>query len=477
MKNKLKNIFRNKEAILVCQAGQDSFRMIKFLPKAVEVVKIESVPIYSGAGGDELSGIVTALMQNTDYRGLPVVVCLPRYKTTFHLLKKVPAQSPQEIENITTLQAPRCLPYPQQDLISAYQLTSMDKEGYSDLNMVVTHRQTVEPYIEAFKAASPPSFFVAASSYGLLNYYHYHNPHDDAVNLLIDSDSAYPELAVVRGDKLLFSRSFRIERSVAGWQDDFLSEVNKSRAAYLREMPQAPVKIVILGAQNLSEDLAEILTKQVDLEVNVLAYGKIKFSAGVLDKIEKQPSSYAALIGLGLRKNEASLNLVPERIKGKNKQNIRKNEWLRLGLSVCAIAVILALGAVRNLNNKAVYLRRLKAQMNTLAVEARPLEEIERRLKLMDARLRKAPSGLEVLHEIYKIAPPAVSLFSLAFEEGGQITIRGQSPELGQVLSFVSELERSEVLRGYSAKVRYATKKIISSGEAVDFEIDCLREK
>lgn len=477
MKNKLKRIFADKEATLVCQAGQESFRMIKFLPKAKEVVSVETVPVYTGAGGEELSVIVTGLLQNSDYRGLPVIVCLPRYKTTFRLLKLVPAQAPQEFDCITTLQAPRCLPYPQQDLISAYQLISTDKEGYSDLNMVVAHRQTVEPYIEAFKAASRPSFFVAASSYGLLNFYRYHDPNDDAVTILIDADSAYPELAVVRGDKLLFSRSFRVERSVAGWQEDFLSEVNKSRAAYLRETSQAPVKIVILGGQKLSEELVEILHQQVDLAVSVLAYGKIKFSAEVSEKLEKQPSSLAALIGLGLRKNETSLNLVPARLKEKNKQSIRKNEWLRLGLSVCAILLILALGAIRNLNNKEAYLHRLKAQMNKLAVEARPLEEIERRLKLMDARLRKAPSGLEVLHEIYQVAPSTVSLFSLAFEEGGQITIRGQSLELGQVLNFVSALEKSEVLRGYSAKVRYATKKITPPGEVVDFEIDCLREK
>lgn len=463
MKDKLKNIFTKKSALLVCQETTDGFKLLRFAPGRKEITGIET-----GVAASEFGR----------YQGARIVFCLPRQKVTFRLLKKVPAQSPKEIESIVSLQAPRCLPYPAEELISGYQVISLDKQGYSELNMAVAHKETIERCLEAAKTSAGNALFAAASPWGLLSYYRYLKPRDHQVTILIDADASGAELVVVREDKLLYSRAFRVERSAAGWQQDFIDEINKSRAAYSKEAAGAePVKIVLLGAEQARKDFAQALAKQAGLPVSELSYEGFNFSAPQAEKIRSAEVSFAALIGLALKPGPESLSLLPPKIKEANRKLAGKKEWLRLGVSLCAIAVIIGLGMARTLENKAAYLSRLKAELAKIAEEARPLEEIEKRIKIAQGRLQGSVSGLEALRELYRVLPPQVLLASFAYEEASRVVIRGQSPELKPVFDLAQELEKSPAFSGYSVKVNYATKKATATGEAVDFQIDCLREK
>ena len=449
--------------IWVYQFTDDHFKAVKFLRGRREIAAIES-----GALSSKLP----------DAGNGHVVICLPRHKLTLRYLKNVPAQAAREIESIIALQAPQLLPYPAQELITGYQVVSCDKQGYSGVNLVIAHKETIEHYLGMLRQAGGRSISVVASSWGLLNYYNYLRPHDHETTIIVDADRRQPELAVVQGDKLLFSRSLRINMGVPGWQDGFIDEVNISRGAFLKETGLTPpAKIVVVGAGPAPEAFRCALEQKIELPLSVLPPDKIKFAPGISNKLAIEENSFAALIGLAIKVSPANLDLLPTELKAKKSSAAGKKELLQLVLSACAIILILGLGFARNLDNKARYLGLLKSQLNFIAGEASPLEEMEKRLQTLESRGQKGFSGLDELHELYRVLPPQVTLTVFGYDESGRATIHGQSPELNAVFGLAAELEKSAVFSGFSVKVQYATKKVVASGEVIDFEIICLRQE
>ncbi|MDP2905995.1 MAG: hypothetical protein Q8O22_06835 [Candidatus Omnitrophota bacterium] len=449
--------------IWVYQFADDHFKAIKFLRGRHELAAIES-------------GALSSNLPDTG-KG-HIIICLPRHKLTLRYLKNVPAQSPREIESIVALQAPQLLPYPAQELITAYQVVSCDKQGYSGVNLVIAHKETVEHCLGMFPRPDGRALSVVASSWGLLNYYNYLRPHDHETTIIVDADCRQPELAVVQGDKLLFSRSLRINMAVPSWQDGFVDEVNISRDAFLKETGLTPpAKLVVVGTGPVLKESRSALERKTGLAVSVLSTDKLKFAPGLSDKLDAEGNSFAALIGLAIKASPASMDLLPAELKAKKSRSAGKKELLRMSLSACAIIFVLCLGFARNLDNKARYLGLLKARLNSISAEAGPLEEMEKRLQTLESRGQKGFSGLEELHELYRVMPPQAALTVFGYDESGRATIQGQSPELNAVFGLAAELEKSAVFSGFSVKVQYATKKVVASGEIVDFEIICLRQE
>ena len=186
--------------------------------------------------------------------------------------------------------------------------------------------------------------------------------------------------------------------------------------------------------------------------------------------------SLAALLGLCLRESADSLNLLPQELKNENRRMLRRATLLKGLLFIIVILITCGLGVAKHLDNKALYLARLKAEMNKISQQARPLEDIERRFDLLESRAMNKPSSLDILHELHLVVPPQLTLVSLSYEEGKQVLLRGQSLELNSIFALVEQLERSLVLEDFNIKVRYATKKRTSSGDLVDFEIECLKK-
>jgi len=145
-------------------------------------------------------------------------------------------------------------------------------------------------------------------------------------------------------------------------------------------------------------------------------------------------------------------------------------------LFISGIIFILGLWITKHLDNKALYLERLKIELNKINKEARPLEDMEKRIRMLDAQPLKKPSLLDIIYELHQVAPQQISLISFSCEEDNQIILHGQTSELNSVFVFTSQLEKSTAFKNFNIKVRYATKKGTPSGEMVDFEILCIRK-
>jgi Tfp pilus assembly protein PilN len=336
--------------------------------------------------------------------------------------------------------------------------------------MAIVHADVIKRYLDILRQAKICGFKIILSSYGLGNLHHYLCPEENLPAMVVDIDSRQVELAIVSQAKLLFSRSFKLSNTDLTQDKIFPEEIEKTGNAYRKEAPAGALKkIVIFGQRAALEGFAPALGKKMNLPVEILNYRE------KLNLKEEPEGSFAGLLGLGLGDTPEALNLIPPDIKEINMRISRRSAYLRSALFIIGGLLIFMLAITKSLDNKAKYLARLKSELNKIAQDAKPLEDIDRRLKLLESRLQKKPSSLDVLFETQRIAPAGISLLSLAYEEDDGVILRGQAPQLDAVLAYLAELEKSPVFEGFNIKVRYATKKNTQRGEMVEFEINCLR--
>ena len=470
----------HKKAVFVLQAAEDSLKAIKFTLASGEkkaIADLFAEVISPDADAKKIAERLTPAFKKFGYRRDPLWVSLPRNQGICRYLK-IPAQAQDEIEKIISLQAPRYLPYPPNLLITAYQVISLDREGNSYLNLVIVHKNVIERYLNIAKAMEAKEISVVLSSWGVCNFYDYFRPQEQAAAMVVDIDLSQAELAIISKGKVLFSRYFKISTTAAGWEERFGDEIKKTHEAYLKEGPgEIPVKIGVSGASGIMEKFADILRKNSTLPVEVLSFAdQVQLAAGT-DPLAIGRYSFTDLLGLGMKQAQETVVLVPAGIKEQGKKISFRQEQVKLAFFVLGIVCIFGTGLLKNLYNKAVYLKQLKTELNKVAAQAGPLEKMERKVNLLENRMGKGPSALEVVYELHKIMPENVYLVSLGLEEGRQVVIRGQAPELNAVVFLNAALQKSAVFKDFSAAIRFTTNRKTQAGEIVDFEIACVKEK
>ena len=469
---------KNKNMVFVCQITENFIKVIKCTSKGLkkEVAGLEIESITPDSDDKKIAEKLSQLLLKLGYSNTAIILSLPRSQVTCRNLK-VPSHVPQEIERISNLQASHYLPYSTDELITSYQLIDTDKDGYSNIVLIVAHKDVVNRYTNILKELKPAKIYIIPSSNGIANLYNYVSSDEPGPVMIVDIDYQLVELTIALRDKLLFSRSFRLT-NYADWETLFVNEINKTKDAYLKEVSrEAPVKIIFIGSDKIASRCCEIINKQGNIPAEVLSYAtKVKFSKKIADKILSSENSFASLIGLGLKDVPLTLNLLPRDIKEKDNKNLQIKQYFRLASLIIAIILIWAVAIAKNMDNKEKYLQRMRAELVKISHEAKPLEEIEKKFKLLENKSQRKSSSLDLLHELYQVMPGQVSLTNLNYEENNKIMLRGQTAELNSVLAFVSGLDRSQVFKKFNIKMRYATQKKTQAGEVVSFEINCTKK-
>ena len=461
----------NKNIIFISQIREASLEVIKlFGGNKLELLGLETEVISSDRDDKELIQKLRQILKKLGYNNNRLIVALPRQRVTSRYLK-VPTQIPKELDGIVGLQAARYLPYPANELITSYQVILSDKEGCSEVNLVIVHKDIIEYYLNILRGLNIRNFRIILSSYGLSNLYSYIAPEGHTPVMVIEVVPGLIEATVVLGDRLLFSRSFKSTERPENWQSLFVEEISRTKNAYSKEILNRPIeKAVIFGIAD--KGTAELLSEQIGLPVEILPYwDKVAVKEGSLKSALGKGGSFAALLGLGLKALPDSLNLEPAALKEINKKISRQKEALCLILSSLAIFLIFGLAVVRSLENKAVYLKQLKIEAQKLEKEAKPLEEMENKIKFMAERLQATPSTLDIIYELHQAASKQIFLINFIYEKDEQILLRGQASELNTVNDFVLQLEKSLAFKNFNIKLRYATYRKTMQGEIVDFEI------
>jgi Tfp pilus assembly PilM family ATPase len=256
----------------ICQITEDSLSLARCTgnENARRIADLSVLPLAPSTGDNEISARLRQALKDFGYRNGSFILCVPRSQATCRYLK-IPAYLPHEIEKIISLQASTYLPYPAHELIIGYQVISVDKEGYSYLNIVIVHKSVIERYLHMVREAGAEKIAVVLSSYGLVSLYNRLGHHDSGSVLLITCDSRQAELAVVGHKKLLFSRHVRLDGYPHDWEQELVTQVRQTREAYAEEVHGAVLhKVVILGKAQDQECFFETLARESVLPVEII---------------------------------------------------------------------------------------------------------------------------------------------------------------------------------------------------------------
>ncbi|MFH0828308.1 MAG: PilN domain-containing protein [Candidatus Omnitrophota bacterium] len=470
--------FDKRKIIFICQIAENGLTAIKYSVdnshKSV-FLAYEYLPISADSSEAELAGKIGSIFKKLEYNGNLVILSLPHKFAACRYLR-IPAQAPQEIENIAALQAAAFFPSSSKELVTGYSIISSGKQGYSDINLVIAQKDIIDSYFRVLGKLGVKKFKITLSSHGFSNLRELIEPGEPGPAMLIEIDFPKVELAVVSKGGLIFSRSFNVAGPGQEWLSLFVEEVNKTREAYLKEIPdKGASRIFIVGAPK-NYKIFEEISGRLHLPVKVVPYWEVISCAESFRKsIESAGNSLAGIIGLGLKEIPESMNLIPQDLKVIKRSSYERKEIFWIAALILATALVLRIAAAKSLDNKALYLKQLSVEMKKIEVNAKKLEGYEKRLELMRKHLTAKPTSLDIIQEVFQIIPGNLSLVNFNYEESKQVTLRGQSAELTPIFSFVSRLENSPVFKKFQPKVKYAGKKKTPAGEVIDFEISCAK--
>lgn len=472
---------RKKKIIFICQVTESCLKVITCFVRRDGRREFQDVVVEHLPAGMDDAGFARALgmvFRRLKFKGDPVIISLPRKYTVIRHIQ-IPAVLPEEIEKIISLQAGRFSPYPVQELVSGYQVISADAGKGSSVNVVVVHKNVLSRFLTAFTELKVKEFSIVPSSWGLCSVYFSDRPPDQHTAMVIDIDFPYAEVIIGREDKVLFSRSFACASDDPDGQRSFADEVAKTLDAYAKEVEhEKPLEVLVTAPEKDLKRFTEYLNTRASMTAKGLKLGEhIQASKSFSEKFSTLDTSLASLVGMGLGEIPASLNLLPQEVKDTVKRVAFRREVSRLVWFVCATLLVAGIAGLKGIAAKQQYVSSLRAEAARLEREARPLEIMERKIDFLKRSRQAKSSSLEILYQLHRIIPEGVSLENFIYEESDQVILRGQSPELDSVFTFVSGLENSSALGGFAVKLKYVTKKAAASGERIDFEIDCVRNK
>lgn len=466
-----------RKFIFTCQVTDDYLQAARFksgIAGKREVDDFACQKVNAGLDERQITEKLSGMLKGLGFNRHRLILCLPRLQATCRYIK-VPSRAKGEIENIIRLQAPRYLPYPAAELISGYEIISTDRQGFSSISLAIAHKDTVERLVRIMKELKTDNFMVILSSYGISNLYEAAMPAADTARLCIDLDQGEADFLIIAQRKLLYSRALKLPAQ-ADRSAILADEINKTRDAFIKETGiRAEEKIFIGGEAKLSKLLTqELRTKGCDtLEAD---FRQVIAKKEIIEKTAPFNTSFSALLGAGLKDADDSLNLLPQEIRESMLKVSRKKDLLRNAGLILLIILISGLAIFKNIVNKEVYLKDIKAQLSKISKEAKPLEEVQERIDFIEKRSKREFTILDLIYDLRNELPADLSLTAFNYEDSKQIVLRGRSSDMAAVFELVSRLERSPVYKNFNCKVRYATKRKAVLAEYVDFEIICTKK-
>jgi Tfp pilus assembly PilM family ATPase len=407
--------------------------------------------------------------------------CVARNLVTVRYLK-MPSVNPQEVEAMLDFQITKQMPYPKEETVYSYSILGKDATGYADILLAIVHQEVIAQHLRILKAGNLEPERVSFNALACCEWFLYGRPQISQSVLLIDIDTTYTNIGVVRGEGLFFTRAikwgledFRSGNNDASILKQLLEEIRLSLSAYGKESPSTPItKAVLTGAASVLDKIKDVLEKEFGFEVEIkLPLEGIKVNKEVLEGnwFDLHGVSLNAVLGLALEQDKAlKINLLPSSVK-ESRLKQEKQHQLLLSILLAGFIFLTGLGFItKKFHEKSrivFYLRQSARQISTLA-EA--LEGKKRNLDLVKEQFGQRSISLDIILELHKIVPVEINLVNFDFEDKKGVTLRGTSKAMAEVFRFVTILEKSAYFS--KSQVKFV-KKRGGADDLTDFEIYC----
>jgi Tfp pilus assembly protein PilN len=406
----------------------------------------KTITLASEFNTEFLRGQIHNLLKAFKFGAGEIVLILSRRLAVSRQIK-VPSRDENEIKNMIVFWAPRCLPYPLEELVTSYSFLGKEEEGYSYLNLNVIHRDEIKRWLDVLNPWHNRVSLIMLSSDGLSAWANkLIKTGDFAAAAVLALEDTSAEMIITADNHLLFSRVFDFTNP-----QNLLDEINKTMEVYQRESinPQ-PTRMIVTGG-------------------NCEEIKKIMIQAGYKENIQTVAADSPVISG-ALKINGGSFNLLPPEVQETKKQNLIYNQLRSISFSVIALLIIIIVLIGLKFYRQTIYLNQLKSNLSVIIDEAKELRTMKNQLDVLQRKNLTSGKAVEIISELYKILPEQVLLTAVHYNHAGSLNFRGTAPETIIVLGIIPLLEKSDIFsRG---KVRYVTKRKIDNKEIVEFEIE-----
>ena len=405
-------------------------------------------------------------------KDLEVFVVLSRNKITVRRVD-LPSHDSKEIEQMLGLYLVRQIPYQKEEVFWAYQNLGFDGVSNSHLILGVVLKNVFKNIINSFGQVNILPEAILMSSQGLIHYV------SDALKdklaglnsyLILDIDANYSDLILVYKQKL--GSSVVIVQGADQLitvqdKDKFGLELKSAIAALNNEVPDAkPEKIFLTGASTNQLTFVEaLLVTDFNFTVQYVSSREYdSFSSGRVKNI-----SLSAILGFSFAIAKEDMRFVIPELQIKKEMKTKAQQLMILG--ICLVYILIISGAISlvSLIKKQYHAAGLKTKVEQLSKEAKDLEDITNKLKVIKQYVNPKSSVLSVLYELSRLSPESIVITNFNWEWQKSLSFKGYAQQISDILNFTNTLSSSETFKG--AQNRYTRRRKVKDKEVIDFEI------
>lgn len=424
--------------------------------------------------------VIAELLKIHKIKPINLNTCINRRFVTIRYLE-LPSRDEKEIAQMVKFQAAKLLPYPLEELITAYKILHQQNDS-SQVMVVVTHKDIVNKHLEILKRINLEPVRILLSSEAIFNSCGYTQQPTFSSMAILDIGYSSTDIDFINQGRLLFTRSASISWENGKNVGGLINELKTSLKAYKREIKDLPLqevtpqKIIISGdvvanIEGLDKKLAEDIDVPVEICNPFKGFIIPPRLIGEYGLTAKKPQ-LTTVVGLVVGDKKEEVNLLPESVRLARKRKEKRFNLILTGLLVASLILLLSIFAERRIYDTYQYLNCLNYEIAINLPLTRQIELKKKRLNAIKKEMSNQGLSLDIIAEVYRLIPHNISLNEFIFEEGDSLTIlRGEAKEMSSIFSLITILEKSPYFK--NVKITYATKRAVGEKEVVDFQITC----
>lgn len=395
-------------------------------------------------------------------------LCISRNLVTVRNLH-LPSQDKQEVIQMIDLNVARIVPYKKDEIVFGYQMLGLDEMNYTKTLLSIVKNDVIRRQTKIIEGAGLFVDGVGLSSHGawewvLENYKSELNQSD--LYLLLDIDSAFTDFIIFSRANLLFTRSINVGAS--GMKDQqgmvftrLIGEVKQSLIMfYNEEVNRKPSVMFISGAQ-VKSDFGKMAEDELGLPAKAVP--------SPLEKDIPSDVSLCAVAELAARHDDRQIYFILPELKISRSLRERTKDIIITGTAFLYLLTVICgifLGRIYNQQN---YLQGLKQDYARVEKELGGLLGQLSRIEIVRRELNKRNFPLIVLAQLQKVTPEEIAVNSIAMDDIGKVTVRGQAVLLSDVFKFIRTLEGQRCFK--EVQTKYTRKKKVKDKDLTDFEL------
>ena len=396
----------------------------------------------------------------------------------------IPSVDNEEIKSIVDLQACRHTPLSRHEIQVGYINLGVYKESFTKVLLVIANKDQLKAKMSLFEYAGIKITDVVFAPESVANFYESSDEIttkgvDGEITGVIDIDEHTTEFVFIKNGLAVFSRSIPIGKFHISDQEDsslnnLVEELQKTVESYQSEgIAEVPKNFFISYEDDQADILQRSLEERLKWNVGISSYfDKVKIKRKTLKKIDSTCLlvSFLDVIAVSGFAKVAQVSLMPEEVLAQKHIADQGREVLKMAMLAFVVVILLALILSVKIYFKSMFLNKIEKEYVDTKKKVVFLEKKKDQTNVLNKFFELRMVSLDVINELYNIAPQEVYLTAINFEENGNIRINGISDTAAIVFNLGTKLKESELFTNVNIKSTTSRKdhgKDVSAFEIV----------